>query len=81
MATAAGIITVVQEGRFQLALEQGGTRLFILAHNAPIDPGQLTGLRDAKTHVAVEFHSAGDLTADAACAIEETLDLNGKASR
>ncbi|HXC90359.1 MAG TPA: hypothetical protein VNV18_09355 [Stellaceae bacterium] len=72
MATASGVITVVQESRFQLALDGGGTRLFVLSRHAPVDPDQLLAARNARTHVAVTFRPAAGLIAGEARAIAET---------
>jgi hypothetical protein len=63
---------VAQENRFQLALDEGGTRIFVLAHNAGIDPDQLSALKRGQAHVAVTFRPAAGLIADQACAISET---------
>lgn len=72
MPTASGVVTVVQEGRFQLALEEGGTRLFVLAHDAGIEPEQLTALQREHTRVVVTYRSAAPLIADEARAIAKT---------
>jgi hypothetical protein len=76
VATASGVITVAQESRFQLALDQGGTRLFMLAHDAAIEPGQLLELQRAQTHVAVTFRPAAGLIAGAARAVTETSETS-----
>lgn len=72
MATVSGVIIVAQENRFQLALDEGGTRIFVLAHNAGIDPDQLLSLRRAQARVAVTLRPAAGLIADQACAISQT---------
>ena len=41
MQHASGIITVVQEGRFRLATEDGRSLLFTLDHRAPLEPQDL----------------------------------------
>jgi hypothetical protein len=35
--SARGIITIVQEQRFQLAGDDGSNRLFLLTHKAPLE--------------------------------------------
>jgi hypothetical protein len=45
MPTVSGTVVIVQESRFQLALDSGGTRLFMLAHDAPVEPEQLVSLQ------------------------------------
>jgi hypothetical protein len=72
VAILSGVIIVAQENRFQLALDEGGTRIFVLAHNAGIDPDQLSSLRRAQARVAVTFRPAEGLIADQACTISET---------
>ena len=71
MATVSGVVIVAQENRFQLALDEGGTRIFIVAHDAGIEPDQLAALRREQAHVAVTFRPVDGLIADEACAISK----------
>lgn len=71
MAIATGIVTVAQENRFQLALDGGGTRIFVVAHNAAIEPDQLAGLQQRQSRVVVTFRRAERLIADEARTITE----------
>jgi hypothetical protein len=58
-----GIITLVQEGRFQLEDFEGVRRLFVLAHDAPADQADLQALLMAERPVRVEFDDAEGLLA------------------
>ena len=69
MPTVSGTIVIVQESRFQLALDGGGTRLFVLAHDAPVEPGQLLALQRQQSRIAVTYHSGSNLIAGEAHAI------------
>ena len=71
MATVSGIVTVAQENRFQLVLDEGGTRIFVVAHGAAIDPSQLAALQAQQAHVAVTFRPVDELIAAEARAITE----------
>ena len=62
-ATTRGIITLVQEGRFQLEDPDGVRRLFILAHDAPLEPADLQALLAAGTLIRVEYGDAEGLVA------------------
>ena len=69
VASLSGIITVVQESRFQLALEGGGTRLFVLAHDAPLDAEELRALQRERVPVEVTFRPSRNLIAGEARAV------------
>ena len=71
MPTVSGIVTVAQENRFQLALDEGGTRLFVVAYDVGIDPDQLAALQARQTHVMVTFRSIDELIAAEARSIAE----------
>jgi hypothetical protein len=62
-AVVRGIITLVQEGRFQLEDAEGVRRLFVLAHDAPADQADLQALLAAECPVRVEFDDAEGLLA------------------
>jgi hypothetical protein len=69
MPTVSGTVVIVQEGRFQLALDGGGTRLFMLAHDAPVEPEQLVSLQREQSRVVVTYRRGSDLIAGEAHAI------------
>jgi hypothetical protein len=50
---ACGVVTVVQEHRFELTGEDGTRRHFTLAHDAPLGWHELTGLEREGCRVAV----------------------------
>ena len=66
MARATGTITVLQEERFQLACDDGVTRLFVLAHDAPLESDELARLKNAGARVQVDYDDDGRLVAHAA---------------
>jgi hypothetical protein len=67
--TVSGTVVAVQEGRFQLALDNGGRRLFVLAHDAAIEPEQLSSLQREQARVTVTYRRSSDLIAGEAYAI------------
>ena len=52
METMAGIVTIVQEGRFQLLDAAGVSHHFILAHTAAAEPEQLPSLVNRRVVVS-----------------------------
>lgn len=71
MDSMTGIVTLVQEGRFQMCGDDGGTRLFVLAHGAPLEPQDLPPLLSGGVRVTVHYEDAADLVA----AIAHGIDL------
>jgi hypothetical protein len=69
MPTVSGTVVIVQESRFQLALDSGGTRLFMLAHDAPVEPEQLVSLQREQSRVVVTYRRGSNLIAGEAYAI------------
>jgi hypothetical protein len=57
MKQATGIITLAQEGRIRLATHDGRSELFILAHDAPMEPQDLPGLV-GKGPITVHYSAA-----------------------
>jgi hypothetical protein len=55
MKSVEGIITLAQEGRFELVTEGGRVMQFVLAHNARIEPQDLPSLRRQGWHLRVEY--------------------------
>jgi hypothetical protein len=78
MATISGVVAVVQEGRFQLALDDGSRRIFVLGHNAPAEPDQLAALQKKQSRVAVAYRPLDKLIAAEAQRIAETPVLSRK---
>jgi hypothetical protein len=62
-AVTAGVMTLVQETRFEIENERGGHRLFLLAHDAPLEPADLQALLGDGTPVRVEHSEAEGLIA------------------
>ena len=58
METIDGLITIVQESRFQLTDDAGVSHLFILSHKAAAEPEQLPPLqmRQARVRVTCSAH-------------------------
>jgi hypothetical protein len=52
MQSMSGVITIVQEGRFQLRDEDGVSHHFVLRHNAEVDPEQLPSLLNRRVCVS-----------------------------
>lgn len=50
-----GIVTIVQESRFQLTDEEGAAHLFLLSHAAAAEPQQLGRLQAEQARVEVRY--------------------------
>jgi hypothetical protein len=74
MPTVSGTIVTVQESRFQLAVDGGGRRLFVLAHDAAVEPQQLLSLQREQSRVTVTYAQAAGLIAGKADAIAKSQD-------
>lgn len=70
MTIRTGRITLTQEGRFQLRGEDRRATLFILAHDAAIEPQDLPALQRSQARVRVEGAPAPGLVAQVAHRIE-----------
>ncbi len=55
MESMEGIITIVQEGRFQLCDADGVSHQFELSHKAAVEPAQLPPLQSEQAHVRVTY--------------------------
>lgn len=55
MKSIQGIITIVQESRFQLRDIVGATHQFELSHKAPLEPEQLPPLQHDQAYVRVRY--------------------------
>ena len=71
MARAKGTITVVQEERFQLVCDDGVTRLFVLAHDAPLESDELAALKRQGARVEVDYDEEHGLLAHAAHRVQK----------
>ena len=58
MASMDGVVTIVQEGRFQLTDDAGVTHLFILGHAAAAEPEQLAAFAARTGAGAGALHAA-----------------------
>jgi hypothetical protein len=58
METRVGRVNLVQEGRFQLVEDDGRSTLFILGHDAPLEPQDLPALQRRGTRIAVRCDPA-----------------------
>ena len=63
METVSGVITLVQEDRFQLAGEDGHKHLFVLSHRSLADIDDLQALERSRQRVAVRCVPADRLVA------------------
>jgi hypothetical protein len=63
---SSGVITVVQEHRFELLCDDGTRRHFTLAHDAPLGWNELLGLWREGAHVAVRHDAAASGSTTAA---------------
>lgn len=61
MQAMDGIVTIVQEGRFQLLDDDGVAHLFLLGHGAAVEPQQLAPLQKRQARVRVRYRPAPDL--------------------
>jgi hypothetical protein len=65
-----GVMTIVQEGRFQMTDDAGVSHLFILAYSAAAEPQQLTALQARQARVRVHYRPAANLIGNTVTAIE-----------
>ncbi|MBV8455936.1 MAG: hypothetical protein JO122_04910 [Acetobacteraceae bacterium] len=61
MESVEGIVTIVQEGRFQLLDRNGVSHMFVLYHSAPPEPEQLSCLQHDQARVRVDYTQAHDI--------------------
>jgi YD repeat-containing protein len=65
----SGIITIVQEGRFQMTDDDGVSHLFILSPRAAAETEQLAELQNRQARLRVRYNPAGNLIGNTAIAI------------
>ncbi len=63
MRRMEGVLTIAQEGRFQLTNDHGISHLFILSHSAEAEPEQLSSLQQRQARVCVEYSRPRNLLA------------------
>ena len=64
-----GVVTIVQEGRFQLTDDRGVSHLFILGPMAAAETRQLNPLQRRQARVRVSYYPAESLIGNHATAI------------
>lgn len=67
--TMSGIVTIVQEGRFQMMDDNGVYHLFLLSPNAAAETAQLAALQNRQARVRVRYKPAANLIGNTASAI------------
>ena len=70
MKSVEGVITIVQEGRFQMTDRSGVSRLFVLSPNAAMETEQLVPLGRDQTPVRVAYRSGDNALACVATRID-----------
>ncbi len=75
MQSIDGVVTIVQEGRFQLLDDDGVGHLFLLGHGAAPEPEQLAPLQHNQSRVRVRYTDAEGLIGHQAKAISILPDL------
>jgi hypothetical protein len=61
MKTIDGVVTIVQESRFQLTDDHGVAHLFLLGHDSPAEPQQLEPLARRQARVRVRYSVPSDI--------------------
>ncbi len=61
MQSIVGVVTIVQEGRFQLMDDSGVGHLFLLGYGAAVEPEQLPPLQRTQARVRVFYRRAPGL--------------------
>ncbi len=64
-----GVVTIVQEGRFQMTDDAGVSHLFILSPSAAAETEQLAGLQRRQARVRVRYRRARNVIGHTATAI------------
>jgi hypothetical protein len=61
MQSIEGIVTIVQEGRFQLLDGDGVSHMLLLSYDAPLEPEQLPRLQHEHARVRVNYTEAHNI--------------------
>jgi hypothetical protein len=64
-----GVVTIVQEGRFQMSDDDGVSHLFILGHAAAAETEQLAALQKRQARVRVRYRPAANVIGNTVSAI------------
>jgi hypothetical protein len=72
-----GLITIVQEGRFQMTDDDGVSHLFILSASAAAEAEQLTALQRRQARVRVRYKPASNLIGNTVSAIYADVPAAG----
>ena len=70
MQTMDGVITMVQESRFQMRDDRGVYHLFLLSHAAAAEPADLAPMLKGAARVRIRYDKAPNLLAQIAHRIE-----------
>jgi hypothetical protein len=70
MRSMEGVVTIVQESRFQLTDDAGASHLFILGHGTLGEPDQLDGLQRRQARVRVRYSAPRNLIGFVAHSVE-----------
>ena len=65
-ASMTGIVTIVQEGRFQLTDDAGVSHLFLLSPHAAAETAQLNDLQHRQSRIRVRYTPAANLIGNVA---------------
>jgi hypothetical protein len=61
-----GVVTIVQEGRFQMTDDRGVSHLFVLSSSAAAETEQLAALQRRQARVLVRYRPASNLIGNTA---------------
>ncbi len=61
MKTIEGMVTIVQESRFQLTDDCGVSHLFLLGHDSFAEPDQLEALARTQARIRVRYSEPADV--------------------
>ena len=70
MRSMDGVVTIVQEGRFQMTDDDGVSHLFILRATAAAETEQLARLQSRQARVRVRYEPAANLIGNTVTAIQ-----------
>lgn len=70
MATMRGIVTIVQESRFQMTDDGGVSHHFMLSPNAAAETDQLAALQHRQARIRVTYQSVPNVIGNTATRIE-----------
>ena len=71
MKSVEGLITLTQEGRFELVTERGRVMQFVLAQDASLEPQDLPTLRGGRRRIRVDYTEPNHIVGYLAHALSE----------